>query len=160
MLVTIMTDASHCPDSKVGGYGYWIVSERGRLKGGAEFKSTVKTVNHAEAMAIVNGMYCALMAGLVQDGDAILVQTDSMTAISVLSGDIGGYDKILAEWKRLTNGVLRIVFRHVKAHSGVRDARSHANRYCDEVARKSMRRARHALAHKKTGRPNQISASG
>lgn len=144
MLVTILTDASHCPETKSAGYGYWIVSDRGHIKGGAEFKSTVKNIGHAEIMAIINALYCAIQAGIAQKGDTILVQSDSTLALNILKyrSKKEEYGYLIKEWRRLTGKMGNVVYRHVKAHSGAQDARSYANRYCDKIARISMRRMR------------------
>lgn len=144
MLVTIFTDASHCPETKSAGYGYWIISDRGHLKGGAEFKSTVKNIHQAESMAVVNALYGAILAGIAQKGDTILVQSDSTPALNILEYlcKKEEYVEIIKEWSRLTREMDKVIYRHVKAHSGAKDARSYANRYCDNVARVSMRRMR------------------
>ena len=154
MLVTILTDASHCPDSKVGGYGYWIISDRGHIKGGAEFKSVVKNINHAESMAVVNALYCSVQSGIAKNGDIILVQSDSTTALDILKyrKNKEEYGDIIREWRRLTRKMDKVIYRHVKGHSGVQDARSYANRYCDKIARRAMRRMREKPPHSGGGK--------
>lgn len=43
MRVTILADASHCPTTKAGGYGYWIASERGKKGAPAPLKTELLT---------------------------------------------------------------------------------------------------------------------
>lgn len=139
----MLADASHHPKHKVGGYGFWIASERGKLPGGGPFKNRVRDNNAAEMMAIVNALYEGARAGLIQEGDFVLIQTDSAYAIERFWGRIplrnndaqAAFDQFHALLKRLD---LRYDFRHVKGHSNVNDARSMANRMCDKRAKLGM----------------------
>jgi ribonuclease HI len=153
MLVTILTDASWCPDTGAAGYGYWIASGRGKRPGGNVMKPAVNPC-HAEMMAIANGLTVALKAELVCDGDDVLIQTDSTNAIRALTsqelryGDQFTLD-MAAVRDYVTNLVarhkLRMEYRHVKGHSPRPEARFKANNHCDERAKLHMRRARRRI---------------
>ena len=42
MLVTLMTDASHCQQTGAAGFGFWCVSNRGKLAGGKTLSGKIK----------------------------------------------------------------------------------------------------------------------
>lgn len=147
MWVTVMTDASWCPDTKAGGFGYWVVSDRGRHGGGGELKQLPGCATEAEMMAVVNGLHCALKLAIAQKGDGILIQTDCQWAITVfnlvslsnLPENAKQFLPILKAFKALKEKhELRIVFRHVKGHSVRKNPRYIANNMCDKRARQGM----------------------
>lgn len=146
MKVTVLADASFHPDHNVGGYGFWIASERGKLPGGGPFKRHVSDNNSAEMMAIVNALYEGAQAGLIQEGDFVLIQTDSQYAIDRFWGRkrLDTADAKLAHEKfHHLKRVLRMRydFRHVKGHSRSNDARFVANNMCDKRAKLGMQTA-------------------
>lgn len=148
MNVTILCDASFCPTYHVAGYGYWIASERGKLGGGGAVIEEVLDTNAAEMMAVCNAIWHAIGAGLIHEGDYLLIQTDSTAAIDRFEAKkavniteqqnrvIAYFDKICRRLK------LQVRFRHVKAHTNVTDRRSLANQSCDKRAKAAMREAR------------------
>lgn len=147
MRVTILADASFCPDYHVGGYGFWIVCERGKYGGGGSIKNTVPSSVIAEMMAVVNALHQGLKVGLVMKGDDVLMQTDCMGAINFLSRMVRGlppdHMPIAQAWYDLrTKNDIRVMFKHVKAHTGLTEARYIANKMCDKRAKKGMRLAR------------------
>ena len=146
MNVTIIADASHCPETKAGGYGFWIASTRGKRGGCGPLKGLVETSTLAEMMAVANAIHQSLIHGLVEPNDSLLIQTDCESAI--LAFDL---KRKLSEAERKvvlylqsleSKFALVILFKHVKGHTGKPDARFAANRLCDKSARKEMRRVR------------------
>ena len=81
MNVTILADASHCPDTKAGGYGFWIASARGKKGGSGVLNGAIASSTLAEMMAIANAIHQGIKFGLVQGHDTLLVQTDCESAI-------------------------------------------------------------------------------
>lgn len=150
---TILSDASLCLRTMGGGYGWWIASDRGsKLGGGGSFRNTLDTINAAEAMAAVNALYVAINRQLVQRTDHVLFQLDSVAAIGNLDGSrrkgrLSQDEKKAREQFMAMVGQfdLTVEFRHVKAHSGVQDNRSAANRHCDRHAKQGMIAARERL---------------
>ncbi len=146
MNVTILADASHCPETKAGGYGYWIASARGKKGGSGALKGSISSSTLAEMMAIANAIHHAIKFGLVQAQDVLLVQTDCESAIFAFSKKRKGSE----EEKKVVEYVLRVVrllslaieYKHVKGHTNSSKARFAANNACDRAARKAMRRAR------------------
>lgn len=146
MRVTVMTDASHDPRFHAGGYGYWVAGPRGRLAGGGPFKGEVAHATLAEIMAICNALHAGLRAGLIGEGDAVLIQSDCEAAMAYLQGrgkTVKKHPEPLAVYQRLVSrAALTVAFRHVSAHTGAQDPRSLANAHCDRRAKAGMRKAR------------------
>lgn len=148
MNVTVLCDASYCPDMRLAGYGYWIACQRGKRGGSGRIESHVGDVNSAEMMAICNTIWHGVNNGLIERGDILLIQTDSLASIDRLEGKrevkvteqqqtiIAYFEKIV---RRLDIGYS---FRHVKAHTNLDAPRYRANRMCDLRARKEMLEAR------------------
>ena len=145
MRVTILADASHCPSTKAGGYGYWIASERGKRGGAGPFKDRVSNSTVAEMMAIANSLYEAVSHCLVLEKDVILFQTDCEAAIFAFTGKRGISQeeaKVVNYVKKVIRGMsLTVSYKHVKGHSSNKQARFAANNACDRAARKAMRKA-------------------
>lgn len=147
MRVTIIADASYCPNTKAGGWGIWVASERGKHGDGGAFEKQVDGSCAAEMMAVVNGLHRATKYNLAQKGDHILLQTDCQSAIDAFSGKRNIYNKDEAKAKKMLYAIklkigLTLSFRHVKGHSKSKEARYVTNNLCDERAKKGMRLAR------------------
>lgn len=150
MRVTIIADASHCPDTGAGGYGFWIASERGKGPGGGPLTGKVDSSGAAEMLALCNALAAGLRHGLIADGDVVLMQTDCQSAILAFSGartqlsaDERKASRFLSEERRKHN--LSISFRHVKGHTRRGEARYTTNRLCDQRAREGMLKSRAEL---------------
>jgi ribonuclease HI len=148
-LVTVLADASYCPDTHVAGYGYWIASDRGK-KPGEGIISRVQGSLDAEMQAICFAIEDGAELGLIKTNDTVLIQTDCQGAMTFfqkhLLSDV--IPEAVEAYQRLHRVKLRynlqFVFKHVKGHTSVRDQRSRANRHCDHRARAAMRSARDA----------------
>lgn len=153
--VTIIVDASHCPDTGAAGYGCWIASARGKRPAEGQFKKPLSNSALAEAMAIVNAIYIAIRSKLVLKGDKVLLQSDCMSAINVLKGWDKPFNKeseeTLNTFKKLVDDYsLRVSFKHVKGHTNRDEARYRSNNMCDKQARRQMRKMRKILLNKET----------
>jgi ribonuclease HI len=100
--------------------------------------------------AVCNALVYALNAGLIEQGDVVLIQTDSTEAIAAFEhrrvpGQSGERDAVsfLDQFKKERNLTLR--FRHVKGHSSKPGARYAANNHCDTRAKQAMRKVRAQL---------------
>lgn len=151
MRVTIIADASHCAQSKAGGFGYWIACERGKRPGGGPLKGTVRTSVIAEMMAICRALHDGLKMGLIQSGDDVLFQTDCRGAIDALQvmrlSSVSEDTKAVVEVfdKMVHKHNIKTSFRHVKGHTTNVEARFAANRACDQRAKVGMRQARRII---------------
>lgn len=144
---TIIADASYCPDTHVGGYAFWIASDRGKRGGDGMFKSRPVNNIAAEMMAILNGLHDAVKWGLVQDGDGVLLQTDCQPAIDAFNQfrkNQTDQEETLAKWYLdfCVTRRLNVELRHVKGHTNRKEARFASNNSCDRKARANMRKAR------------------
>lgn len=147
MRVTIITDASWCPTTKVAGYGFWVACERGRRRGGGTIKTLVPSSMAAEMMAMVNGLCQGMRLGIIASGDALLIQTDCQAAIDTFSKFRNPSDnveaQVVAHMEELCRtGSLTVEYRHVKGHTAGRTPRTYVNNYCDAEAKKYMRARR------------------
>lgn len=146
MLITVLADASYCPTERVGGYGYWIASAREKFGGHGAFKGEIADSVTAEMMAVVNALHFALQR-VILPGDAVLIQTDCIAAISAFKGERQNLkqqeSKAVSTLLHFKNKFeISIVFRHVKGHSQNMEARYVSNNLCDKRARKGLEHAR------------------
>lgn len=142
MLITIISDASFCHHTKRGGYGIWVASKRGKKAfGGAAHGHKDNTV--VECIAVANGLYHGIEAGLIYTNDTILFQTDCKAAIKLFEGKRTPREEEVQVYKwfmdTIVENKLSFQFRHIKGHTSNQDQRSKAQRFCDERARSAMR---------------------
>lgn len=147
MRVTIITDASWCPTTKVAGYGFWVACERGRRRGGGTIKALVPSSLAAEMMAMVNGLCHGMRFGMVANGDVLLIQTDCQAAIDTFRRFRNpGCDveaQVVEHMETICGtGNITVEYRHVKGHTNGRTPRTYVNNYCDAEAKKYMRARR------------------
>lgn len=152
MLITIISDASFCHRTKCGGYGIWVASKRGKKAfGGPAHGHTDNTV--VECIAVANGLYHGIEAGLIYTNDVILFQTDCKAAIHMFEGKRPprGEEQQVYKWfmDTIVENRLSFQFRHVKGHSGRMDSRSLAQDKCDEIAGMHMRKGRRRMDYDK-----------
>ncbi|UPT53012.1 RNase H [Hafnia phage yong3] len=142
MRITIISDASYCPNTAAAGYGGWVVCNRGKAKCSGPLKGAPNS-GAAETMAICNVFWHGLNESLIQRGDHIIIQTDCLTAIRVFKESKWTSEVQASAFKWLnaqcTLYSLSVEFRHVKGHSTTQDKRSAAQRYCDERAGEAMK---------------------
>lgn len=148
MKITLLADASHCPETKLGGYGYWIASARGKRGGSGSFKGAVQNSTIAEIMAIVNAVHSGITYGLIEKKDEVLIQSDCESAIFALlrKRTINSSERKIVDYmlRLVSKFELEITYLHVKAHTGAQSNRFVAQSHCDRLARKEMRKARKA----------------
>ena len=150
MRVTILADASHCPDTKAAGYGFWVASARGKTPGGGSMREPVSNSLTAEMMAVCNALHAAISLELVKTGDTVLMQIDCVGAIRRLTSRPPAHEKQQKEVRKFFLELtekhrLRVSFKHVKAHTEGHDARHKANNHCDTRAKEGMRAMRQRL---------------
>lgn len=145
MLVTINTDASFHPSLKYGAYAFWAICNDFKITKSGVFRKKCINPDDAEAKCIINALTVILKAH--KGISKIIINTDSLNAIAYLKNDkkhIRKYGLIPnkgIEFSRLFCLLVKktvIEFRHVKAHSGVDDARSYVNEWCDSESKRRM----------------------
>lgn len=141
MLVTIISDGSWCQSSKSGGYGIWIVSNRGKLEIGGELNG-YKSSTIVEVLAVANGLYHGIEKGIIYKSDHIVFQTDCVAAIHLFTKcrKPKGVEVDVYNWffETLHHNELSFKMRHIKGHSNKKDSRSLAQKKCDELAGRYM----------------------
>lgn len=149
--ITVTADASFCPRTNAGGWGYWIASDRGKLGGGGPLRK-VACSQAAKMMAIVNALDVGVRSGLIRNGDFVLVQTDCQSAIFCFErrqGNTTEQQNVIRAYLNISETAnFGVSFRHVKGHTKRNanpEARYGANRACDARARYHMERARARL---------------
>lgn len=149
MLVTLMTDASHCPNTGAGGYGFWCATERGKLPGGGPLAGVIKDSYEAEMKAVANSLKCGINAGLILEGDRVLVQLDHQGVVGCINGVHSARSDVKCVLDYIFNTAkelnLKVFARHVKGHSKNTEARYASNNHCDVRAGKGMQQAKEKL---------------
>jgi len=149
MLVTINTDASFHPKLKYGAYAFWAVCNDFKITKSGVFRKKCIDPDDAEAKCILNALTVILKAhkGITK----IIINTDSLNATAYLKNDkkhvrryglsnskLIQFHALFRQAKADYKKELTIEFRHVKAHTGVDDARSYVNEWCDAEAKRNM----------------------
>jgi len=150
MFITILADASFCPDTKVGGFGCWVAGSRGKRSFQGMLNGFIDNNNCAEMMAVVNALFLARKNLLVDVGDRVLIQTDCTAAIMAFIGSrqpSTAQEQTVVEWYRRiqVESELKITLKHVKGHSKRNEGRFVSNNICDKQAKQEMQRARNLL---------------
>lgn len=146
MLVTINTDASFIEG--FGGYAFWIVCNEFKVLKSGVLRDKVKRPEIAEFKCIINSLHI-LFKNDCKNVSKIIINTDCMNVIHCLSYNqkmINRYNLkkeftlLTAKFYRLLKGKnIDVEFRHVKSHTGINDARSYVNEWCDREAKKYAR---------------------
>lgn len=150
MIATLMTDASHCPNTGAGSFGFWCVSNRGRLAGGKPLAGEIKDSYEAEAKGVANSLVIGFRAGIIQEGDKVVIQLDNLAFVAGLNGkqrkprsDIKSVIDFINNFCVEKN--ISIDCRHVKGHSKKNANRFKANNHCDKRAKEQLNIARNNL---------------
>lgn len=109
-------------------------------------KGVVYSPDEAEMGAIANAVH--YLFGQKWPLTRVIVNTDSMNAIHVLTGDRKNikkynlidkkYDLIRSSIAKNTGLGFKIEYRHVKAHQGTGTKRQYCNEWCDQEAKKQL----------------------
>lgn len=155
MKITIISDASWCPTTRICGYGYYIGSGRIKEQGLAGYgvmRDICETAQLAEAKTVVNAITIGLNSKLIQNNDCIIIRIDCQPVIKlfqkcILKEKQPNETKIeipATQMIRLINQhELAISFIHVKGHQvGDLSGAELSNQICDLQAKFAMRLAR------------------
>lgn len=141
--ITINTDAGFYPIDKIGAYAFWIVSDGLLLKGSGVFKDKCSGPTDAETKALCNAAYMLSKCSRFDFSDVRLIvfNRDNIHAKSGKSGFPAQrkLTLILRSIKKRCRHTVKVDFRHVKAHSGVKDKRSYVNEWCDAECKRQLR---------------------
>jgi len=144
--LTVFSDASF-HQTGAAGYAYYVRDADTIVKDSHKLPWRSRTSTEVELFAMCHAIIVAIDSLDHQSGDEVVAQTDCTHVIE-------GFDpsrNFLLEFERnmrdstlraLGNAGLSLRFKHVKAHTGNEDKRSHVNRFCDTMARSKQRHAR------------------
>jgi ribonuclease HI len=146
--VTAFSDASFCHRTNAAAWAGWVKSDRGRVYRGGVIRVNILNSSEAEFCALANTLALAEKRRLLQIGDRMIAQTDSLRVQSVLSGTaslrLSQRERQVVNWVRdlVARMSLRLDVRHVKGHLGSVTPRNAVNTVCDTIARQHMRQER------------------
>ena len=177
MNVTIYSDASLCPQTKVVGWAIWIKSDRGTRRAEGVLKVGLLDTTIAEAMAAVNAIVIGVRNSWIHPKDIVVINTDNNAVMSILEGIARRkfkaqnvrrrgitFKQLKAEVKEANNHIvtvsdvykdttnkhdLSIRWQHVKGHRGTIDRRAAVNHNCDRRAKEQMSQAREKILKKR-----------
>lgn len=150
MLVTIMCDASLCVKTGASGYGFYCISERGKINGGGMFKSKLKDSYEAEYKAVANAIHYAIEKSIALKNDTILIQTDNQGVVDLINNVRPPREDLLLVQDyinvKVNNLNLKLIGRHVKGHTSKKENRYRSNNLCDQTAGFYMEQARNLFS--------------
>lgn len=160
--VTIISDASVCPNTKVAAWAAWMKADgkASAMHSGA-FDEPVGDSSMAETLAIINAIHRAVTSGYVEKGGNILMQSDSLDALAVLMIALPGtvenkhasgapvykmrkktserYSKAIKILRKIVaEHHLVLEVRHVRGHKSG-NGRQYVNRLVDKEAKAIVR---------------------
>lgn len=141
MKLTINTDASFCPNEKVGGFAFWIKCNQFTFKGSGIIKNPENS-SDSELKAVCNALYLLKKRYVVEKITTVYINTDSKYVIQWIKKKNDDPVTNLI-WEILnTYNPDEVLVRHVKAHSHTKTARHFVNQWCDDMARIEMKKQR------------------
>lgn len=142
--ITINTDASFCNDTSIGGYAFWIKSDKFTIKEFGAFNQSCSNSTDAELKCIINAVARLSSNKGINYKYILVINTDSKGAISWIKNRNNALGKTAGSYlDELQKGNCEgFRLKHVKGHSSVQDSRSWVNRWCDEMAGNEMRKQR------------------
>lgn len=170
--VTISTDASLDTKTGIGGWGCHIKTVRSATATvtGGTFETPTQCPNAAELKALAMACHIARAANMIEAGDHILLQSDSLVALMVLRRTIGARNLPVNDGALVTlfgakhmkrpiparflgpankirgllfsAGTVTVSVRHVHGHSTSGGRRQKINREVDKIARAGMKAGR------------------
>jgi len=151
MLVSIYTDASYCPEKKVGSFAFYISSEFGTNASCGVLKQVTNPMD-AEMMSITNALHTLRKSSIGREKISFIeIYSDCLGAFKKINRKynhligqkiIAEIDKIRADSdikdKRIA--IHRLI--HVKSHTKLNDKASIGNQYCHDMAIQMLNVAR------------------
>lgn len=139
MIITINTDASFSKEFNFWTYAYWIKSDNFLYKGSGVFKDKVDNSTDAESRAIAVALW--ILKQQKAEFDILVINRDNIGAKPTgnkpyqihLKNQLKKYKEVLVN--EYGSKIRKIIFKHVKAHTNVKDSRSYVNKWCDEACK-------------------------
>lgn len=144
MIATINTDASFCPQNKIGTYAYWIRCGNGKWIRSGKLGGTVRTPQEAEIKCIIKALtFFRKIAAF--DCLSFIINTDCAAALGIINKR-----QVSPKYLNLYSDLMRVMppkiqARHVKAHKRIVDTRTFVNHWCDRQAKLQLQEYRISL---------------
>ena len=143
--VTVFTDASYCPSTGAAGWAVWMKHQGDTHRYSGIPKNPVKNPSHAEMVAAVYGISLAIKN--YPDARTVHLVTDLLRTVEILRGharakmdyEITAYNYV---YRMAKEHNVHISCKHVKAHVTQGERRNYVNNWCDQEAKKQMRKMR------------------
>lgn len=152
MIATVNTDAGFSHNS--GSYAFWIISNQGKIQKAGVIRKETSSSTQCEIMAISNALHTLKHSKWIEI-DKVIINTDSKGSIEFLSNIKSTKAETLKDCieecrflmmevcLKYGKGIRDIKtffdFRHVKAHTNKKDARSIVNSWCDNECKKYLK---------------------
>lgn len=151
IIVTVNTDASFSRVHEIGTFAFWIVCNEFKILKSGILRKKVFRPEMAEFKCIINALHILFNEDLSMV-NKVIINTDCLNVIHIMTNN-----KMAISQYRLNNwgnGMMVIVMdmckkkgfdfkkiemRHVKSHTGIGDARSYVNEWCDKEAKRMLR---------------------
>jgi ribonuclease HI len=150
--ITVFADASFCFKTGAAGIAVWARTNNRFHRMSQRLTFPVLNSAEAETIALGTGILSALENLAPEPGDRLSVQSDCLHALNavVLFQCSTQMERSFAVRVDAAVREARVSLhpKHVKGHTGVHDARSYANDWCDREARDRMRESRKLLTVK------------
>lgn len=150
-IITVNTDAGWYPNEKIGSFAFWIKGDNLFLRGSGSFKDICSSSTDAETKSIANAIHILSKADLT-GVRKIIFNRDNIHANPKHNGKEAQkklhnqIQYLKSKYGKNGDGVvLEIEFRHVRAHTKTKDARSAVNRWCDEQCKMRLKERKELL---------------
>lgn len=151
--VMVIVDASHCTETGVGGWAFYIEVDGRRLKmKSGPFKRYMPTNSAAEIAAIANAIVYMELSGILDVYKAVEVKTDCQSALSRLADQpmkpctiAGAAHSVIRDV--VDRKTLEVKYTHIQGHQKFyeRTREGAIHNRCDRAARSAMRTLRDKL---------------
>ncbi len=151
MIITINTDASfyhlNSGRTKFGGYAFWITCNEGRFKKSGPIKNPVSSLD-CELKAIANSLVYLEKVAKNLGFASLVINTDCKPAMTHIERKnlsdpvVKSIHNTLRKILNTANYMKYVKFKHVKAHSGTKTARTYVNDWCDKEARREAKNSK------------------
>jgi ribonuclease HI len=143
MVITLFTDASHCPESRTATYAVWAKANGRTVRHCGVLEGRIHSAGHAEVRALANGIFVAVRLLQPEAGSRIIAQSDCQETLNALAGSIKRHGEVRRYVANLLSSAgVAIEYRHVKGHRGTATPRNAVNTWCDRAARRLLRESR------------------
>lgn len=147
MLITLFTDAGHCPDLRVGVWAAWAKESGKTLRRAGILIGEIPHPAEAELKALHNGLFLIDRVMTPPPESRVICQVDSQEVLTALETLRHPRMEMRSLAQRLLDDYAQtrrwmLSFRHVKGHRGTVTPRNAVNTWCDQECTRLLATAR------------------